>query len=329
MRALITGGCGFLGHHMVEHVLKNTDWDVVVLDRLSYASSGFDRLRDIDVFDDSRVLVLASDFTRPISEGVKQETIDVDYIIHMGAETHVDNSITDARPFVMSNVVGTLEMLELARTMPNLKWFNYFSTDEVFGPAPEGTEYKEWDRYDSTNPYSASKAGGEEMVLAYANTHKVPCFITHTMNLIGERQHYEKYVPLVIRKVLQNETVYIHSNSEKTKAGSRFYLHARNAAAAVLFLLENAKQREKYNVVGEIELDNLQLAEMIADIVGKPLEYELVDFHSSRPGHDLRYALDGTRMKEMGFTAPVPFLESLEKTVRWFMGNPKWLGYND
>jgi dTDP-glucose 4,6-dehydratase len=202
----------------------------------------------------------------------------------------------------------------------------YFSTDEIFGPAPEGKAYKEWDRYNSTNPYSASKAGGEELCLAYANTYKTPVIITHTMNVFGERQHPEKFIPMTIRKVLLGEEVIIHSNVDLTRAGSRFYIHARNVANAMMFILHNSLVRDKYNIVGEKEVDNLELAQIIARVVGKKLKYKMVDFHSSRPGHDLRYALDGTKMGDLGWHIPMEFEKSLEKTIMWTLEHPHWLG---
>lgn len=257
---------------------------------------------------------------------MKTEIGQVDYILHIGAETHVDNSIEDPEPFVRSNVLGTMHLLNFARKQPNLKWFVYFSTDEVFGPAPEGVKYKEWDRYNSGNPYAASKAGGEELALAYANTYKLPLFITHTMNCYGERQHPEKFIPKVIKSVLKGETVTIHADQTKTKAGSRFYIHCRNVADALLFLLDHAEQREKYNIVGEKEIDNLELAKFIAKVVGKPLKYELTDFHSQRPGHDLRYALDGDKLKSMGWEPPKTIEDSLKKTIEWTLEREDWLG---
>jgi len=322
---LVTGGCGFIGHHFVEHVLKNSDWSIVILDKLTYASNGFDRLRDIGALDDPRVTVLTADLTREIPVGVAKEIGEIEYIVHMAAETHVDNSIVDPEPFVMSNVVGTMHLLNYARTLKRLDKMVYFSTDEVFGPAPEGKAYKEWDRYDSSNPYAAAKAGGEELCLAYANTYKLPVLITHTMNVFGERQHPEKFVPMVISKVLLGETVTIHANKDKTKAGSRFYIHARNVASAILFLLEHGQARDKYNIVGEREVDNLRLARFIADVVGKPLQHDMVDFHSGRPGHDLRYALDGTKMEEIGWSTGKSFEDSLLSTVEWMLDRKKWL----
>ena len=324
IRALITGGCGFAGHHLVNHILANTDWEVVILDKLTYASSGFDRLRDINVFDDKRIKIFTIDLNHKIDDSLISELGNIDYIIHMAAETHVDNSIGNAEPFVISNVVGTMRILELARKLQPKKML-YFSTDEVFGDAPNGEAFKEWDRYNSKNPYAAAKAGGEELCLAYANTYKVPVLISHTMNIFGERQHYEKFIPMIIRKVLRDEVVTIHSDPTRTISGSRFYIHARNVSNAVMFLLDKGKVRDKYNVVGEKEVSNLDMAQFIAKVMGKELRYEMVDFHSSRPGHDLRYCLDGKKMKSMGWDIPVSFEDSLIKTVNWTLENKKWI----
>lgn len=327
MKILITGAAGFIGHHVVEHIYKTTDWDIICLDKLTYASNGYNRLRDLGYLDSIRLKTFATDFTNPISPGVAQEVGDVDYVLHLGAETHVDNSITNPQAFVLSNVVGTMHMLELCKTLKNVKKIFYFSTDEVFGPAPEGVAYKEWDRYNSTNPYSASKAGGEQLALAYRNTHKLPITITRTMNCFGERQHPEKFVPMIIKKVLAGESVTIHSNKEKTKAGSRFYIHCRNVASALTFLMDDQRDLGVYHIVGEKEVDNLQMAICIAAYLGKELHYEMVDFHSSRPGHDLRYALDGGLMKSIGWEPPKTFEDSLQKTIQWYVDNPKWLAW--
>jgi dTDP-glucose 4,6-dehydratase len=223
----------------------------------------------------------------------------------------------------MDNVIGTFNILEHARR--GCSKFVYFSTDEVFGPAPVGTAYKEWDRYRSTNPYSATKAGGEELTLAYHNTYGVPAMITHTMNVFGERQHPEKYIPGTIAKCRDGELVTVHSDVTRTRAGSRFYIHARNVADALVHVLKKGTPGDKYNIVGEVECDNLRLAQLIAKFVGKPLFHEMVDFHSSRPGHDLRYALDGTKLAELGWTPKVNFEDSLERVVNWSLSNPSWL----
>lgn len=326
---LITGAAGFAAHHFCEHFLKNTDWNIVALDKLGYASQGWDRLRDIDIFDDDRVKCISADTSLPVEPGVAKEIKDVDYILHMAAETHVDRSIKFPRAFVEANVIGTLNILEYARTLNtrgSLKQFIYFGTDEVFGPAPHGVAYKEWDRYDSRNPYAATKAAGEELSLSFANTYDLPVVVTHAMNLMGERQHPEKFIPSTIRKLLNNETVMIHANPENVP-GSRFYIHCRNAADAMLFLMRQYApwKREKFNIVGELEINNLDLATFVAEIMRKKLKYKLVDFHSSRPRHDLRYALDGSVLKSMGWEPPKTFFESLEKTIRWTLDNQRWL----
>ena len=339
MKILITGGAGFAGAHAVEHFLKYTDWDIQIWDKMTYAASGLDRVRDIGAFDEKRVRFFSTDFTRPISVGMIQECKDVNYILHMGAETHVDNSITDPMPFVYSNVVGTANMLNFGRECNNLKHFILMSTDEVYGPAAPldglGCEsgynlelqhkYKEWDRYNCTNPYSATKASAEQLTLAFMNTYGLPGFIVNCMNIFGERQHPEKFIPICIRKILNGKTITIHGTKDKKKSGSRFYIHARNVAAAIHWLLDRAYQRDKYNIIGEQELTNLELAQKIANIMGKKLKYKIVDFHSNRPGHDLRYGLDGWKLKDMGYQIPVSIDESLKRTVEWTLKNPKWL----
>jgi len=325
MVVLITGGAGFIGHHLVEHILRNTDWEIVTLDRLD-CSGNLGRLPEIRDWDKhrSRVRFVWHDLKAPISHQIAHQIGPVNIILHLAAGTHVDRSIEDPTLFVMDNVLGTVNLLEYARRLP-LQRFLYFSTDEVFGPAPEATAYKEWARYNSGNPYAATKAGAEELCVAYANTYRVPVLITHCMNVFGERQHPEKWIPKLIRAVRDGTTVKIHADPTKTKPGSRFYIHARNVAAAVLFVLEHGEPGDKYNIVGEREVDNLELAELVAKHVGRKLSYELVDFHSSRPGHDLRYALDGSKLAAMGWKLPVAFEKSLERVVTWTLEHPRWL----
>jgi len=325
-KVLITGGAGFIGHHVVEHFLRKTNWDIIILDKLSYASYGLERLKSNGAYPHPRVKVFPVDITLPITVGLKKEIgEDVNLIIHMAAESHVDNSISEPRKFFHNNIDGTVEMLEYARTLEDLDMFFYFSTDEVYGSAPDNLAYKEWDRHKPTNPYSASKSAAENICIAYENTYKVPLMSINVMNAFGARQHVEKFIPMTIKNVLEGNKVYIHSYPDKKRAGSRFYIHARNIAAAILFLLGKGKIGEKYNIVGEQEVDNLELAQSIAAAVGKPLDYEMVDFHSSRPGHDLRYSLCGEKMDSLGWKLPINFGDSLKATVEWTIQNPEWL----
>ncbi len=338
--AIVTGGCGFIGHHFVEHLLKNTDYDVVVLDKLSYASMGYSRVRDLGVVgsgqfaqgSNGRVQFFTVDLCNPIPAGLQYELQPerIEVIVHMAAETHVDNSISDPVPFVQNNVNSVLHTLEFARRLPRLRAFFYFSTDEVFGSAPVDFEgYKEWDRHNPTNPYSASKSAAEQICLSYYNTYKLPVMIVNVMNAYGERQHPEKFIPLAMNKILRGEKLCIHAYPGTNIPGSRFYIHARNIAAAVLFLLNHGKVGDKYNIRGEEEVSNLRLAEIIADEIGKPLIHELNGEVETRPGHDVRYALDGTKLKELGWTAPISFEKSLRATVRWTLENKRWLDAGD
>lgn len=325
-RILLTGGAGFIGSHVCEHLLRNTDWEIVVWDKLTYAANGMDRLRDIEAFDEGRVHVLTCDFSEPLSPGVVKETGELSYIVHAGAETHVDRSIEDAEPFIRSNVLGTMRVLDFARRQENLKRFVQFSTDEVYGPALEGQAFREGDPYDSRNPYAATKAAAAELALAYRNTYKVPVICVYPMNCFGERQHPEKFVPKVVRAVLHGETVPIHASADCKVPGSRFWIHARNVADAVLFLLrEVLSLPPKCHIAGQAEIDNLTMARRIAELVGKPLYHRMMNFHGSRPGHDLRYALCGDLLYGLGWRPPKALEESLDKTVRWTLEHPAWL----
>lgn len=326
-RILVTGGCGFIGHHLVEHLYVNTDWEIVIIDKLSYASKGIEKLRDIGIgfLENERVKIFTYDLTNALSPGLILEIGDLDYIVHMAAETHVDNSIKDPVPFIHNNVMSTVQLLEYARTLPNLKKFFYFSTDEVFGNANDGQSYKEWDTHNPTNPYSASKSAAEQICMSYENTYKLPVLITNVMNAFGERQHVEKFIPKCVKYLLEGKTIDIHCDKTCTKPGSRFYIHARNIATAVLFLIENGKIGDKYNIVGEKEVNNLEMAQFIAKVMGKELKYNLVNYHEDRPGHDERYSLDGNKLINMGWNVPVNFEQSLEKTIKWTLENRKWL----
>ena len=323
---LVTGGAGFIGHHVVEYLLRNTDWKVTSLDRLD-TSGNLNRLADLAIWgtEKRRVSVVFHDLKAEINSQLAAQLGNPDIILHLAAGTHVDRSIVDPLAFVMDNVVGTTNLLNYSRSLSRLERFVYFSTDEVFGPAPEGVRYGEWDRYHSGNPYAASKAGAEEMALAFQNTYKLPISVTHTMNVFGERQHPEKFIPKTIRKILDGEKVLIHSDRTKTKAGTRFYIHAKDVADALFFLISRAKDGEKYNIVGEREVSNLELAREIACVLDMELVHEMVDFHSSRPGHDLRYALSGDLMEKAGWKPGLSFKDNLAKTVLWTVSNKRWL----
>jgi len=337
-KVLITGGAGFIAHHMIAHLMKNTDWKIVTLDRLDI-SGNLNRLHEIleqfSSTEKKRLKIVFHDLKAEINSQIETEIGKPDIILHLAAASHVDRSIVYPMEFVQDNVVGTVNLLNFAKKNKDLEKFVYFSTDEIFGNAPQGVSYKEYDRYNSTNPYSASKAAAEEFCVAYENTYKMPIFITHTMNVFGERQHPEKYIPMVIKRVRDSEKVFVHSNPEKTKAGSRHYIHALDVADGMMFILNLKDYKHtgdygnarcpKFNLVGPEEIDNLQLAEQIAKIQNKELIYELIDNHTSRPGHDLRYSLDPSLLKSLGWEPKIKLSQRIEDVVKWSLKNNRWL----
>ena len=332
---LLTGGAGFIGHHTVEGVLKNTDWNITILDRLTYAGD-LNRLVDLDCWEKEfrRVRFLYHDFRAPINLGLAHsiESKDifgpVDYIIHMGAESHVDRSIADPMPFVESNVVGTVNMLNFARQIEPQKMI-YVSTDETVGPMIDGHLHGEGDPHKPGNPYSASKAAAEDFCMAFYNTYGTPVLITRTMNNFGERQDIEKFVPKTMRSILTKQPVIIHVKKDKegnvVDISSRCWLHARNHADALLFLLKRGTPGERYNVAGELK-NVAEMANMIGGFMGyDTISIDYQDFHSFRPGHDMAYGLNGDKMKLLGWTPPFGLNESLQKTIEWTINHKKWL----
>lgn len=354
-RILLTGASGFVGSHVLRHILTSTDWDVVC--PVTFRHKGIsDRLvTAMDGLDQSRVTIVQTDLTAPISKVSAHKFGDINYILNVASESHVDRSIEEPAAFIQSNVALITNILDYARTLPNLEVFLQVSTDEVYGPASPGEAHREWiDNIKPSNPYSASKAAQEAIAYSYWRTYDIPLIISNTMNIIGETQDSEKFFPKTLLNVLNETEMTIHA-SDEGEIGSRFYLHARNQADGLLFLIkefskpywklgpgnyivdevsgesESLRYSQggtvpfRYHIVGEREVDNLEMAQLIAEAVGKPLKYRLEDFHSSRPGHDLRYALNGDKIKAIGWTAPIPLEASIKSTVEWTLAHPEWL----
>jgi len=336
---LVTGGSGFVAHHVIETILDTTDWAVVSLDRLDLSG----RVNRLDQMlatrqqtDRRRVRVIYADLRAEINDQLAKDIGSVQVILHLAAGANVDKSIERPLEFVMDNTVATVNMMEFARKhQPGLDRFIYLSTAEVFGPAPQGVTHKEYDRYNSGNPYAAAKAAAEEFAVAYENTYKMPIVVVHTMNVFGERQLPSKFIPKVVSSVMEGKEVTIHADSSRTKPGSRRYIHAKDVADGLMFIVNLPKDYKhegdfggakcpKFNVVGEEEIDNLQLAELIAESVGQELKYKLVDFHSSRPGHDLRYAISGDLMKTLGWQPKFKLKERISQLTGWLKENPQW-----
>ena len=327
-RLLITGIAGFGGSHAMEHVLANTDWEIVGL--ASFRHRG-DPLRLVNA-DPARVRVHYADLRSDLSPRLIDQIGHVDYIWHLAAESHVDRSIAEPRHFMENNVGATLTILEYARAVKPRAVIQV-STDEVYGPAPIGHDHVEWSPIIPSNPYSAAKAAQEAAAIAYWRTYGVPLVITNTMNLFGERQDPEKFIPMCISRVLAGQPVTVHGSEDRI--GSRFYLHARNHADALLWLTRNRPPAEyeegltdrpdRYHVRGEREIDNLEMAQLIARLLGRPLRYEFVDFHAARPGHDRRYALDDAKLRGLGWTPLFSLEASLARTIDWTLGHREWV----
>jgi len=333
MRILLTGVAGFIGAHTLEHLLEKTDWQIVGIDSLTHRGD-LRRISQVMAKNPSwysRFTFFKYDLSWEMDASFISRLGDFDFIINMASESHVDRSITDPKPFIRNNVMLTVNMLELARIIqPDA--FIQISTDEVYGPMYD-EPYPEWSTPVPSNPYSASKASQEMIAISYWRTYGVPLVITNTMNNIGEMQDVEKFVPMLIRDISEGRRAQIHGTKEEI--GSRFYLHARNHADALLYILQNTTpvpynpqmhtRPDRWNIVGDTQLDNLEMAKRIAKILKKPLKYDLVDYHSTRPGHDMHYGLDGSKLEEHGWKPPLSFEDSLKRTVENYIEHKEWL----
>jgi len=333
-RVLISGIAGAIGVHMFAHIMHNTDWHVVGIDSFrhkGYVSRIAQVMRDHPEWRD-RWEIWTHDLTAPVDLPLLRQIGDIDYMINLASMSDVSDSIDNPRPFVENNVALMLTMLELARDLEP-EAFLHFSTDEVYGPADRDQGHAEWATILPSNPYSASKAAQEALAISYWRSFDVPVIITNTMNNFGEMQAPSKFPAMIQQRIVNEEVVDIHTAGDG-EIGTRYYLHSRNAADAILFILNETvatlhvpghiDRPARYNVVGDAQLDNLELAQAIAGLMGATLHYRKVDFHSDQPGHDLHYGLDGTKLKELGWESPISFRESLANTIQWTEEHPEW-----
>lgn len=319
---LITGGLGFLGGNLLKFLINNTNYFIYIIDK-NISGLNLERIKNLN---STRFKVLNHDLNHPLNNF--DELININYIIHLAAESHVDNSIKNPKYCIENNILSMINVLEFARTLKSLKKIINFSTDEVYGNAINNENYTELDRYNPCNPYSASKGSCDLICNSYYHTFKLPIITINSMNIYGKMQHVEKFIPKVIYNILNNKQTIIHSYPDKKKSGSRFYIYVKDISRAILFLLNNGKNGEIYHVRGEIEKTNLELAQQISKIMNKKLNYKMVDFHSERPGHDLRYALDDTKIKKIGWKLENNFDKNIEKTINFYINNQKWLEYD-
>ena len=338
-KILLTGGAGFIGHQALENFLKFTDYSVVTIDRLSYAGE-LNRINDVIAAageeNRSRVKFVYHDLKAPLNEELLKKIADVNIILHIGASSHVTRSVENPSTFIQDNVVGTFNLLEAARKLDKLELFYYFSTDEVFGPSDEDTKFKEWDRYNSKNPYSATKAAGEELTIAYSNTYSIPSLITHCCNVYGNRQNNEKFIPNTIKKILSDEKIIVHTD-ENNVPGSRYYIHNEDLADSIVYLTSNHQmvrsesikmyknEPAKINITGESLISNLEVVEMIGEELKEEFEYTLQNNDELRPGHDIKYGLDNTLIKSIDGHFDREFKVGINDVISWYLDNPSWL----
>ena len=327
-RVLLTGAAGFAGSHMLRAMLMDTNWDVVCLS--SFRHKGLqDRIKSsLEGHPDwpDRVSVVLQDLSAPISELTSIQIGKIDYVINFASESHVDRSIQNPEKFILNNVSLMINVLEWARKR-DISDFIQISTDEVYGDHGLDDASKEWQSILlPSNPYSASKAAQESICVSYSRTYGLPLTITNTVNMFGEMQDPEKFIPQLIGKILKGEKVRIHALNE-FEIGSRVYLHARSNANAVLFLLGNRDSNliQKFHISSDSNHTNLEIAEMVSHLLNKRLDYELDYKILNRPGHDFHYALDGATLKDKGWSQPEEFQKSLENVVSWYLKNPEWL----
>ena len=368
-KILLTGAGGFIGAHCLKYWLENTDWEIICLD--SFCHKGYcARIEEVkksvdpEVFG-KRVRIYQHDLTVPIDPPLENLLLDrriddrgviverpFNFIFNLASDSAVERSATDPTHCWKNNCNLIATMLEFARKI-KLQTFFQISTDEVYGEAKPYpfSGHEEWDTIMPSNPYAASKAAQEALCISYWRTYKVPIVLTNCMNIVGEWQDPEKFLPKIVQIVAQGKQempIYADeigvdvmkspSNHKEGdiywNIGSRVYLDARNKADALMFLTKHApaiyggrcgERPDRYNICGEGEWTNLVLAQAVAKIMGKELKYKLIPSESARPGYDRRYALEGKKLKDLGWTPPYTMEQTLRRVVYWTIGNNHWL----
>ncbi len=313
MKILITGGFGFIGSNFIRHVLKNTDYEIINLDALTYSGNP-DNLKDIEKSEKYR-------FIRGRIENrnlVPELAQNVDYLVNFAAESHVDRSILDPRPFIVTNIEGTQTLLEASRHS-NIKKFVHVSTDEVYGELGKTGKFIESLPLLPNSPYAASKACADLVIRAYHETYGLPVATARPSNNYGYFQYPEKFIPLIITNLLEDKPVPVYGEGKNI----RDWIFVEDCCAGIAAVLEGGKAGEVYNVGGESEKKNIDIVKIILELLGKDSSY--IKFVKDRPGHDYRYALDNTKIKkELGWAPKVNLEKGLAETVEWYKNNAAW-----
>lgn len=315
MKILVTGALGFIGSNLIKKMLKTqNDISIVGLNRLA---NTLNNKRLENAVDDKRFKMYWADFAKDTITGAFK---DVEYVLHLGAATFVDYSIRDPLPFIESNVVGTYRILEEARNCATLKKILYFSSDEVYGSILKGS-YTEDAKLSPSNPYSCTKGAGELLAMAYHNTYKLPIIISRCENVYGFYQGKEKVFPTFVRQAMSDQKLTIFGDGGHI----RQWIYNDDVASAVEILLQKGNTGEVYNVAGNLELTNLELAKRILKVLDKPESLiSFVDDKNIRPGHDRRYCIDSSKLKSLGWTPRVSLEEGIPLVTKWYRDNMWW-----
>ncbi len=313
---LITGGAGFIGSNYVRYALQtHDDWRVVVYDKLTYAGN-LDNLRDVaEAYKDRYIFVRGDIADREAVVGAVRAH-DVGTIINFAADTHVDRSLMEPGSFIMTDVYGTYVLLEVAREL-KLERYHQVSTDEVYGQVLTGRSTEE-DKLHTRSPYSASKAGGDLMCMAYYTSFGVPVTITRGSNNIGPYQYPEKAVPLFVTNAIDDIPLPLYGDGRQ----QRDYQFVLDHCEGIDVVVEKGQLGEVYNVGSGTETANIDMTHAILDLLGKP--YSLIQPVTDRPGHDRRYALDTSKVRQLGWSNRHSFEQAIEQTVRWYVDNAWW-----
>jgi len=328
---LVTGGCGFIGANFVRYLLKESGFTgrVVNVDKLTYAGNP-ENLADIDKNYKDRYIFIKAD----ICDGKKMaeifENYRIDSVCHFAAESHVDRSIVEPDAFIQTNIIGTFNLLESARNhLKRMILFHHISTDEVYGSLGREGHFKETTPYKPNSPYSASKASSDHLVRAYYKTYGLPMTISNCSNNYGPYQFPEKLIPLIILNALEGKSLPVYGDGRNV----RDWLYVKDHCTAIWTIMKNGTSGETYNVGGDSEMENIRFVEMICDILDEKKKLsdgrsrrDLITFVKDRPGHDLRYAIDFSKLnKELSWSPEASLETGIHDTIQWYMDNHKWV----
>jgi dTDP-glucose 4,6-dehydratase len=314
MKILVTGGAGFIGSNFIRYMLgAHPDYNIVNLDSLTYAGN-LNNLKDCDT--SQRYTFVHGDICNRTLVHSVMERYGIDTVVHFAAESHVDRSIADASIFVKTNVLGTYTLLEASK-LQKVRRFIHISTDEVYGSIQEGS-FRETDILSPSSPYSSSKAGSDLLALSYFTTYNLPVIVTRCTNNFGPYQYPEKLIPLFVTNLIDGKKVPVYGTGKNI----RDWIHVNDHCRAVDLLLDKGNSGEIYNIGGENEKTNLEITEKILALLKK--DDSMIEYVEDRPGHDLRYSLNCSKLRALGWKPSQSFEEGLIDTVRWYIQNEWW-----